>query len=83
MRYYFDVETSARFVRDETGSEHENQDSAKRVALASLQLIASDGLPNADSFEAKIFVRDESDQRVLTTTIAISASWANGCRSIQ
>ncbi|MER0239869.1 hypothetical protein [Fulvimarina sp. MAC8] len=83
MRYFFDVETKYKFITDKIGSEETTLESVRRIAIASLPLIAADDLPNGDEYFASVYVRNENDDRIFTATMNVKANWSHGYPNIQ
>lgn len=77
-KYFFDIDANHRNIRDEIGSEYDDLESVRRVAIASLPVIAADDLPNGDEYRATITVRDENTSVVFTATMNVSAKWSAG-----
>jgi hypothetical protein len=67
-RYYFDVQTGSRLVRDDEGAAFNSLDAAVQVAARPAAEIGTSRLANGDFSDVVIEVRDEQNQRVATVT---------------
>jgi hypothetical protein len=58
-RYYFDVRDGEKLTTDGEGLEMEGFDAARNEAVRSLPELAKDELPDGDSREFEVVVRDD------------------------
>lgn len=70
-RYYFDVREGALFTPDQDGVVFDSLDKAEHEAARAAAEIGRDRLPNGDSREIIVEVRNEHHQRVLTVTVSL------------
>jgi len=70
-RFYFDLREGSRFIPDDDGLEFDSFDEAEREAAIAAAEIGRDRLPQGDTREITIEVRNEHGQRVLTVTVSI------------
>jgi hypothetical protein len=71
-RCYFDVREGTSVTSDEEGLEFDSLNAAEREAAATAAEIGRDRLPNGDSREVTVEVRNERRQRVLTITVSMN-----------
>jgi hypothetical protein len=67
-RFYFDISDGSEIGRDDEGLEFPSLEAARSAALATLGEIARDELPDGDSRDFRISIRDESGQPLLLAT---------------
>ena len=70
-RFYFDVRERASFIPDEEGLEFDSLDAAEQEAATAAAEIGRDRLPQGDSREITVEVRNEHRQRVLTVKVSM------------
>ena len=70
-RFYFDVREGASFIPDEEGLEFDSLDAAEQEAATAAAEIGRDRLPQGDSREITVEVRNEHRQRVLTVKVSM------------
>ena len=70
-RLYFDVREGASFIPDEEGLEFDSLDAAEQEAATAAAEIGRDRLPQGDSREITVAVRNEHRQRVLTVKVSM------------
>jgi hypothetical protein len=70
-RFYFDIREGATFIPDDDGLEFPDLDAAEREAAEAAAAIGRDRLPNGDTREVVMEVRNEHRQRVLTLRVSM------------
>ncbi len=70
-RFYFDVREGAHFTSDEAGVELDSLDAAESEAACAAAEIGRDQLPNADTRNIAVEVRDERGQQVVTVRVSM------------
>ncbi|MBA1156229.1 hypothetical protein P7L87_26415 [Vibrio parahaemolyticus] len=74
-RYYFDVHDGAQLVRDEDGSEFENDDAAVQAAARSATEIGQGRVAKGDFREVVIEVRKARSRNICTVTASMKIEW--------
>ena len=69
--YYFHVTNAGSVTRDGDGTELAGFEEARREAVTALCAIAKDELPDGDSHEFMIDVRDSDGRSVLTVSLSV------------
>ena len=71
-RYYFDSIENGRTLRDEEGLELADVEEARIEALKALGGIVKDSMPNGDTAQFAIAVRDGTPDPVITAVLSLS-----------
>lgn len=72
-QFYFDVREGTSFTSDEEGLEFDGLNAAEREAATTAAEIGRDRLPQGDSREVTVEVRNEHRQQVLTVKVSMEA----------
>ena len=70
-RFYFDIHDGDDFIPDHEGIDLEGVEEAKAEAVNTLPDMARDGLPEGDSRDFVVIVRDETDRPVWRVRLAL------------
>lgn len=70
-RFYFDVREGATFIPDEEGLVFDGLEAAEYEAARTAAEIGRDRLPNGDTRDVTIELKNEHRQRVLTVTVSM------------
>jgi hypothetical protein len=70
-RFYFDIHDGDDFIPDHEGIDLEGVEDAKVEAVNTLPDMARDGLPEGDSRDFVVTVRDETDRPVWRVRLSL------------
>jgi hypothetical protein len=70
-RFYFDIHDGDDFIPDHQGIDLEGVEDAKVEAVNTLPDMARDGLPEGDSRDFVVTVRDETDRPVWRVRLSL------------
>ena len=70
-RFYFDIHDGDDFIPDHEGIDLEGVEDAKAEAVNTLPDMARDGLPEGDSRDFVVTVRDETDRPVWRVRLSL------------
>ena len=70
-RFYFDINDGDDFIPDHEGIDLEGVEDAKAEAVNTLPDMARDGLPEGDSRDFVVTVRDETDRPVWRVRLSL------------
>jgi len=78
MRYYFDIDSGQRAIRDQIGSEFARPEDVRAAAIRVLPDIARDEWPDGDCPVMIVKVRDQKGSYVFQASLSLVATWLNG-----
>lgn len=75
--YYFDIDDTETYTRDDTGVDLDDDEAARRQAIGSMPQIASDILPDHGTRHMVCTVKDEDRRPILSVSMSIVTIWLN------
>jgi uncharacterized protein DUF6894 len=74
-RYFFDTTDNGRLTVDDGGTELATHDDVREQAIKVLPLMALDALPDGDTHEFRVEVRDEERHQLFRVTLTLRSDW--------
>lgn len=74
-RFFFDVTYGEQAFEEEEGSDLENVESVRAIALETLLETVGRRAPTADHTEVRVAVRDETGASVYRAVLTIAGEW--------
>ena len=77
-RYFFDTSDGGKVIRDDEGLVFPSRDAMRYAAIDTLPQMAADALPDGESRDFCVEVRDEVGAAVFRATLTFRSEWLDG-----
>lgn len=77
-RYFFDTSDGSKSIKDDEGLLFSSREAMRYAAIETLPQMAADVLPDGETREFNVEVRDEAGEKVFRAVLSFRSEWLDG-----